>query len=127
MKQNYPFKILFVEDEKAIRDNYIQYLKIFFSEVYEAEDGDKAYQIYNEKKPDIIILDINIPKLNGLDLLKKIRENDYITKVIMLTAHTDKKFLLDASSLQLTRYLVKPVSRKNLKEALEHSIEELQK
>ncbi len=61
------------------------------------------------------------------NFLKKIRENDYTTKAIMLTAHTDKEFLLDAISLQLTRYLVKPVSRKDLKEALDFSIMELLK
>jgi DNA-binding response OmpR family regulator len=127
MNTIYPYKILFVEDEAATRENYITYLKMLFSEVYEAEDGEKAYKIYQDKKPDIMIIDINIPKLNGLELLKKIRENDYKTKAIMLTAHTDKSFLLDAISLKLTKYLVKPVSRKDLKEAIELTINELLK
>ena len=74
-----------------------------------------------------MIVDINIPKLSGLELLRKIRENDYNTKAIVLTAHTDKTFLLEATSLKLTRYLVKPVSRKDLKEALKDTIDELLK
>jgi len=127
MESLYPYKILFIEDEKATRENYVTYLKMFFSEVYEAEDGDQAYQLYKEKKPDILIIDINIPKLNGLDLLAKIRENDHTTKAIMLTAHTDKEFLLKATSLKLTKYLVKPVSRKDLKETLDSTIKELKK
>jgi len=127
MESIYPYKILFVEDEQSIRENYVTYLKMFFSEVYEAEDGEKAYDIYKQKKPDIMIVDINIPKLNGIELLKKIRKNDYNTKAIMLTAHTDKTFLLEASSLKLTKYLVKPVSRKDLKEALKIAIDELLK
>ncbi len=127
MQEVYPYKILFVEDEEATRKNYVTYLKMLFSEVYEASDGEKAYQLYKEKKPDILILDVNIPKLNGLELLEKIRENDYTTKAIMFTAHSDKNFLLQAVSLQLTRYLVKPVSRKDLKEALDFSIKELLK
>ena len=77
MKDMHPYKILLVEDEKAIKENYVTYLKMFFSEVYEAEDGEKAYDIYKQKKPDIMIVDINIPKLSGLELLRKIRENDY--------------------------------------------------
>lgn len=125
MEDIYPYKILFVEDEEATRKNYVTYLKMLFSEVYEAGDGEKAYELYKEKKPDIMIIDINIPKLNGLELLKKIRENDYTTKAIMLTAHTDKSFLLDAVSLNLTKYLVKPVSRKDLKEALNFTINQL--
>ena len=127
MENSYPYKILFVEDEKVIRENYVTYLKMFFSEVFEAEDGEKAYELYKLKKPDIMIIDINIPKLNGLDLLERIRENDYSTKAIMLTAHSDKSFLLKAVGLKLTRYLVKPVSRKDLKEALKLTIDEVLK
>ena len=127
MESIYPYKILFVEDEKAIRENYITYLKTFFAEVFEAEDGVKAYELYKLKKPDIMIVDINIPKLNGLELLERIRENDYTTKAIMLTAHTNKSFLLKATTLKLTKYLVKPVSRKDLNEALESTINEILK
>ncbi len=127
MEELYPYKILFVEDEKATRENYVLYLKMLFSEVYEAKDGEEAYQLYKDKKPDIMIIDINIPKLNGLELLKKIRVNDYSTKAIMLTAHTDKTFLLEATELKLTKYLVKPISRKDLKETLELTINELLK
>ena len=125
MENIYPYKILFVEDEQAIRENYVTYLKMLFSEVYEAENGEKAYELYKLKKPDIMIIDINIPKLNGLDLLEKIRENDYSTKAIILTAYTDKSFLLKAAELKLTKYLVKPVTRKDLKEAIDLTINEL--
>lgn len=125
MENIYPYKILFVEDEQAIRENYVAYLKMLFSEVYEAENGEKAYELYKLKNPDIMIIDINIPKLNGLDLLKKIRENDYSTKAIILTAYTDKSFLLKAAELKLTKYLVKPVTRKDLKEAIDLTINEL--
>ncbi|MBU3014048.1 response regulator [Poseidonibacter lekithochrous] len=127
MESSYPYKLLLVEDEKAIRENYVTYLKMLFSEVFEAEDGEKAYEIYKSKKPDILIIDINIPKLNGLELLEKIRENDHTTKAIILTAYTDKSFLLKATSLKLTKYLVKPVNRKELNETLELTVNELLK
>lgn len=127
MQSKYPYKILFIEDEKITRENYVNYLKTLFSEVYEADDGEKAYKLYKEKKPDIMIIDINIPKLSGLELLKKIRVNDYKTKAIMLTAHTKTAFLLDAASLKLTKYLVKPISRKELKNVLELTIGEFSK
>ncbi len=122
----YPYKVLFVEDEKLIRQNYVSYLKMFFYEVYEAEDGEVGYKLYKEKKPDIIIVDINIPKLNGLELMKKIRQDDHNTKAIMLTAHADEEFLLEAASLKLVKYLKKPIARKELHETLLLSIKELQ-
>ncbi len=127
IEEIYPYKVLFVEDEEILRKNYTTYLKMLFKEVYEAKDGEIAYKIYKEEKPDIMIIDIHLPKLNGIDLLKKIRENDHSTKAIMLTAHTDKSFLIDAAALKLTKYLVKPISRKELKNALNESIEELNK
>ena len=119
------FNILFVEDEKAIRDTYVEYLNMFFNEVYEASNGVEAYEIYKQKKPHIMIVDIHMPKMNGIELLSKIRETDHTTKAIMLTAHTDTILLLDASALKLTKYLVKPISRSELKEALELVIKEL--
>jgi len=93
--------------------------------VYEAEDGEIAYKIYKEKKPQILIVDLNIPKQNGLELLAKIREHDHSVKAIMLTAHTEEKYLLEAVSLKLTKYLVKPVNRSSLKNALDLAVLEL--
>ncbi|MGB3962236.1 MAG: response regulator, partial [Sulfurimonas sp.] len=89
--------------------------------------GKEAYKIYKEKRPDIMVIDINIPLINGLDLLRMIRVNDHNTKAIMLTAHSDRKYLLDSIELRLTKYLIKPVDRETLQGALELAIEELSK
>lgn len=110
--------ILFVEDEELIRKNYVSYLKRYYQTVYEASDGEEAYEIYKIKKPDILIVDINLPKMSGLELLSKIRESDFNTKAIVLTAHSDMNYLLKAAELKLTKYLIKPVDRTQLKEAL---------
>ena len=125
--EKYPYTILYVEDEKEIRSNYVRYLNRYYETVYEAEDGEKAYKIYLENKPEILIIDINVPKLNGIELLKKIREHDHTTKVIMLTARRDIELLLEISSLKLTKYLVKPVTRDALKSALDEALKELSK
>ncbi len=122
-----PYKILFVEDEDAIRENYVQYLAKRFNEVHEAIDGEDALKKYQTIKPNIMIVDLNIPKINGLDLIKKIRASDQKVKIIMLTAMHDKKFLLQAVELKLIRYLIKPISRDELKETLDLAIEEISK
>ncbi|MDZ7818214.1 MAG: response regulator transcription factor [Aliarcobacter sp.] len=121
----HPYSILFIEDEDNIRKNYVEYLKKYYRNVFEAKDGVKAYEIYKLEKPDILIVDINIPKLNGIDLLQKIRVNDHYTKAIMLTAHSDSTHLLKATELKLTKYLIKPISRLELKEALNLAHNEL--
>jgi len=122
-KQN--FTILYAEDEIEIREKYSKYLTRFVSTVYVAQDGEEAYALYKEKRPDIIIADINMPKLNGLELATKIRENDHNTKIIMLTAHSHTEYLLKATDLKLTKYLIKPVSREELTSALNLAIDEL--
>ncbi len=121
----YSNPILFIEDEEATRKNYVNYLRRYFETVYEAEDGEEAYNLYIKHKPQILIIDINIPKMNGLDLLRKIRETDHSVKSIIFTAHSTTDFLLQASELKLTKYLLKPVTRAELNEALELVIKEL--
>jgi DNA-binding response OmpR family regulator len=120
-----PYSILFVEDEEATRKNYVTYLCRYFQNVYEAEDGIEAYALYLKYQPQILIVDINMPNMNGIELLQKIRLKDHRVKSIILTAHTDTKFLLQASELKLTKYLLKPVTRAELKEALDLVINEL--
>lgn len=121
-----PYDVLFVEDEVAMRANYVQYLQRFFRNVYEAGDGEEAYKIYQEKKPQILFVDINLPKLNGIDLMRKIREHDHSSKAIMLTAYSDAHYLLEATELKLSKYLIKPISRKELNESLDLVLRELE-
>ena len=111
-------KLLFVEDDIEIRENLRFYLKSIFREVIEVSNGKEALKEYYNCTPDIILLDINIPKLNGIEVAKKIRERDNKTVIIILTAHDDRDILIQAIELKLTKYLLKPVSRKVLKETL---------
>ncbi|MBU0721372.1 response regulator transcription factor [bacterium] len=120
-----PYDILFIDDEEALRSNYVQYLKRYFRNVYEAGDGETAYKIYQEKRPQIMLVDINIPRLNGIDLMKKIRKTDHSVKAIMLTAHSNNSYLLQAIELKLTKYLLKPISRKELNSGLDLVLQEL--
>ncbi len=125
--QKYPFSILYVEDEESIRENYMLYLSNYYENVYGAANGEEAYEIYLKVKPQIMIIDINLPKMSGIELLAKIRKNDHTTRVIMLTAYTKVNILLEATALKLTKYLVKPIKRVALKESLELALDELTK
>jgi two-component system response regulator VanR len=94
-------KILYVEDDEIARENGIEYLKTTLSIIYEASDAIKALQLYEKYKPDIIITDIQMPKLNGLEFVKRIRQKDKKTQVIIITAFCDKDYLLKAIELQV--------------------------
>lgn len=113
-----PLRVLYIEDEEPTRQNAVEYLSRYFKEVYEASNGIEGLNIYRNKQPDIIISDIKMPKLNGLEFASLIRQEDKKTPIIILTAYTDKDYLIRAVELQLIKYLVKPVEPFKLKEAL---------
>jgi len=117
--------ILIAEDEKQLLNSMAEYLELFFEKVYTAEDGLAAYDIYEKQKPDIIIADIHMPRLDGLSMIEKIRKKDLKTKIIITTAHSEKEKLMQAIELHLVKYLVKPVQSDKLKELLLSLVDEL--
>lgn len=110
-------KLLYVEDEYDTVVLYQQLFKERFLKVYCARDGNIALNFYDKYKPDVVILDINIPHISGLEIAKKIRTLDKEVKLILLTAQNDKDTLKQLIELNLVTYLEKPVSRGDLKEA----------
>ena len=117
--------ILIAEDEQQLLNSMVEYLELFFEHVYTAEDGLSAYEIYEKEKPDIIIADIHMPRLDGLSMIEKIRKKDLKTKIIITTAHSEKEKLMQAIELHLVKYLIKPVQSDKLKELLLSLVVEL--
>jgi DNA-binding response OmpR family regulator len=110
--------ILCVEDEDGIRKVIVDTLKYYFNDVYEASNACDAYEIYEEYKPKIIISDIQMKKVNGIEFVKKIRKNDQNTTIIMLTAYSNEEYLMDLINLNINHYILKPLNHKKLIEAL---------
>lgn len=117
--------LLYVEDEAMIRQNAVEYLSRICHKVLEAENGIEALEVYQQHKPDIIISDIKMPKMNGLEFAERIRKEDKATPIIIATAHTETSYLLKAVELQLVKYIVKPITAIKLEEALSLSLEYL--
>jgi len=111
--------ILYVEDDETVRENFTEILKEHFTTVISAKDGKTALDLYNKYKPQIALLDISIPYINGLNLAEKMRERDNDIQIIILTAFSEKEKLLKAVNLQLFAYLIKPVQYEEFNKLME--------
>lgn len=107
-------KILLVEDEWKLRRIATDFLKKENFNVIEAEDGEIALNYIITEKFDLIILDLMLPKINGWELLKEIREKDSTIPVIMMTARGSEEDILKGYDMKADEYIVKPVSMKVL-------------
>ncbi|HIP59745.1 MAG TPA: DNA-binding response regulator [Campylobacterales bacterium] len=125
IEKKYNLSLLYIEDEPTILQNAVEFLSDDFLEVYQARDGKEGLALYFDKKPDIIITDIEMPNMNGLGLCKEIRKVDQNIPIIITTAFTDQGYLLQAIELNLVKYLIKPIQEALLNDALEQCAKKL--
>lgn len=118
------FTLLYVEDDSGIRENFKEILKHYFKEVFVAKSSNEAYQSYLLQKPDLIITDIKMENMSGIDLIKKIRQTDKNIKIIITSAYTNLDYLLVATELNLIKYIVKPITNAKLFEAFSSFLEQ---
>lgn len=117
--------MIFLEDDLIIRSNYVDYLKKNFENVYEANDGIEALNIYKSKKIDFILADIEMQGVNGIDFIKEVRKSNKEIKIVIMSAYDNKNYLMEAIKLNLLDYLVKPVSRLSFQNIITNVLNEL--
>ena len=115
-------KVLLVDDSRTMRNIWKRVVSGFEGcEIFDAGDGQEGLKTISENGPvDLILLDWNMPNMDGLTMLKKVRENDKITQVIMVTTEAEKFRIIDAIKAGANNYVVKPFTP----EALQSKIEE---
>lgn len=118
MNENYKFKILYVEDNNDISEEIIFFLQMFIENLIVASNGEEGLEKFKETKPDIIITDIQMPKMNGIKMIEEIKKINSDIPIIITTAFNDIKYLSDAINLQVSKYLMKPINLKLLKSSI---------
>lgn len=103
------FSVLYVEDEDDVRDELAQFLQRRVKKLYLARDGKQGLTIFTEHRPDIIVTDILMPVLNGLDMAKEIKQINQDTPIIITTAFNEVEFFLRAIELGIDKYVLKPI------------------
>lgn len=111
-------KILIVDDAEFLRMRISKMLRADGHDVIEAENGLKAVEKYQAEKPDIVLMDITMPEMDGLSALKEIRSINNTASVVMLTALGQESVVLDAIKSGAKDFIVKPFERERVLNAI---------
>jgi diguanylate cyclase (GGDEF)-like protein len=100
--------VLYVEDDKDVSEITAQYLSEVCKEVYVGANGEEGLELYNSKNPDVIVTDISMPIMSGLEMVQKIREKDQDTPIIINSAFSDIELFLESIRSGVSDYILKP-------------------
>jgi signal transduction histidine kinase len=112
-------KILLVDDEKDIRDVLNLTLTDMGYEVFEAKDGDEALRVFQDAWPPIVLTDIKMPNMDGIELLQKIKRENPEAEVVMITGHGDMDLAVKSLKYEATDFITKPINVHVLEIALQ--------
>lgn len=101
--------ILYAEDEKILREKTASFLKKIFTHVDVAVDGKEALDKYQNSKYDLVITDIRMPNMDGLELIRHIRKANANQEIIINSAYTETEFRNEAAKYNVTNYIRKPI------------------
>ncbi len=116
--------ILYAEDEKSLRDITLNILKGFTNKQYVAENGLEGLELFkeHEEEIDLIITDVNMPQMNGLDMIKEIKKINSNIPIIVATAFSNTEYLLEAIDIGVDKYILKPIDMKKLLQVMSQSL-----
>jgi DNA-binding response OmpR family regulator len=116
-------KILICEDEQDIRESLLKILSRSEYEVQTCENGQEAIAKTREFKPNLILLDVRMPKIDGLEVAKEVRKFDKLVKIIFVTAFASEEIRKEATRYDIADYLVKPIPPEIIIQKIEQSLE----
>lgn len=113
-------KVMIADDHSMIREGLKQLLELEgnFEVIAEANDGEECLQIINSLNPDVLLLDINMPKKDGLEVLQELKKKCPKMKVLVLTVHNEVEYLMKAMDIGINGYLLKDSESAKLKKAI---------
>jgi putative nucleotidyltransferase with HDIG domain len=103
------YSVLYVDDEPGILKHFSEYLGNFFPKVYLASNGEEGLKLYFEHQPDIVITDISMPLMDGLEMCRQIKIHNEQQEIIIISAFSDFNYLLQSITLGISGYMLKPI------------------
>lgn len=102
-------EVLYVEDNESVRDATGAILKKFFKNLYIGVDGEEGLKLFKENSINLVITDINMPKMDGITMAAKMKEIDENIDIIMISAHNEIGFIKRSEEIGVYTYLYKPI------------------
>ncbi|MGL1862027.1 MAG: response regulator [Pseudodesulfovibrio sp.] len=118
-------KILVIDDERPTLKMFKLFLDVYGYEVFTAENGTDGLDLFEEHRMPIVLTDIKMPGMNGLEVLQRIKQIAPNTEVIIITGHGDMDLAIEALSLDATDFINKPINQSNLESALKRAQERI--
>ncbi len=117
--------LLYIEDDPTLRNIYKRILDFSVEKVYVASDGLEGLESFKKYHPDIVLTDVRMPVMDGLDMIARIREIDKNTRIIILSAFGESRYFLSAIELGVKAYLLKPVDSDHLLKTIEEQANDI--
>ncbi|MEA3455254.1 MAG: EAL domain-containing protein [Campylobacterota bacterium] len=125
-RQSRNIKLLYVEDNDETRESISLILEEFFQDIIIAVDGEEGLEKFKNSDVNLIITDINMPRLNGLEMIEKIRETDKSIAILIFSAYTESNFFVSSIKMGVDGYLLKPFDLEQFAGALNNVIGKIQ-
>jgi len=125
MANNYT--VLYVEDDLEIQQEMVRYMRQFFKKIVSADDGLAGLEAYQKESFDLIVTDLSMPKMNGLEMLEKIRAIHKDQLVLITSAHSESEYMIKAIKIGIDGYIIKPFDYEQLNYELFKTVEKIEK
>lgn len=110
--------ILYVEDDENVRKDIHNLLSIIFNNILLASNGEEALELFKNNPLDLVITDINMPKMNGIELIKEIKKTNENIPSLIISAHSDKESMINAIKVGIDGFLLKPIQTEHFFDAI---------
>jgi diguanylate cyclase (GGDEF)-like protein len=117
--------VLYVEDNEEAREATLDVLRDFFPNIHVAHDGQEGLELWGAQRFDLIITDINMPRLNGIEMVETIRKTDLDTPILITSAYSDPGYFMETIKLGVEGYLLKPIDLKQFVDVLSKVLEKV--
>lgn len=121
-------KLLIVDDEELTREGLIASINwnaLGINEIFQADDGVNGLEVAKAKCPDIVLCDVRMPRMTGIDMLEQIEQVNPKVAAIFMSGYSDKEYLKAAIKLKAVNYIEKPIDTKEMEQALRHAVEQV--